>query len=216
MPAGEIDTVIYWYSGLEQWMPLLASPPQVPLNTELFLSCYWVNRGQAGATGRISAVVTRPDGAEAPLEVMLNQDKYADPGNGWGVRLASIALDQPGSYSGVFTLEMDEAGAPVSVTLRGRNAPSNAAYWAAVCASYPTCPIVGIDVPIAWENIPPGTSQDFILVACYDAGLSLLQDLPNINTGVGFSEPFEDGRTYYWDFSTGLLLDENLSPMERR
>jgi len=213
MPDGEIYDVEYIYSGLSQWQSLGATPPQIPLNTELHLACYWYNKGQYGAKGHISATVTRPDGTKVPLEAILNQDSYAGPYNGWGVRLSSFMLDQLGSYSGLFELSMEESGGLVSITLRGRNAPANAAYWAAVCASVPTSPVVGIDVPIAWQNIPSSTSQDYIIVVCYDADFHLLQDLPNINVGVGFNRPFEDGKTYYWDFSMGLLLDENFQYM---
>jgi hypothetical protein len=213
MPAGEIWGIEYWYSGLTQWMPLGVTPPQVPLSTELYLMCWWLNTGAMAAKGRVTGVITRPDGSQVSLEGIVNQDKYADPSNGHGVQLSSIVLDQIGSHDGLFKLEMEEAAGLVSISLRARNAPSNAAYWGAICASYPTCPFTSIDAPIVWENIPPSTSQDYILVVPFDSNFHSLLDLPNVNIPVGFSRPFEDDKIYWWDFERGLLLDEFFQPM---
>jgi hypothetical protein len=100
------------------------------------------------------------------------------------------------------------AGATVNVTLRARNAPANAAYWIALCATYPYFSgFIPIANPIAWNNIPANTSQDYVIFACYNASQ---QPISTINGGlaVGFSKPFVNGKTYYWDFATGILLDE--------
>ncbi len=213
MPAGEIWDIEYWHGGLAGWTPLGDTPPQVPLSTELYLATWWRNTGTTSAKGRVTGVITRPDGSQVTLEGVLNQDKLADPGDGYGVQLASTVLDQLGNYAGLFKLEMEEAAVGlVSISLRAYNAPSNAAYWGAVCASYPTCPITGIDTPIVWENIPPSTSQDGLAVGCYDASHHILS-CPNCGYYVGFSKPFEDDKIYWWDFERGLLLDEFHQPM---
>jgi len=214
MPAGEIWDIQYWHGGLAGWTRLGDTPPQVPLSTELYLAPWWRNTGTTGARGRVTGVITRPDGSQVTLEGTVNQDSLAEPGDGYGVRLSSIVLDQLGNYAGLFKLEMEEVAAGlVSISLRAYNAPSNVAFWGAICASYPTCPVTGIDSPIVWQNIPPSTSQDYILVVGFDSDYRPLSDLPNTNIAVGFSRPFEDDKIYWWDFERGLLLDEFHQPM---
>ncbi len=109
--------------------------------------------------------------------------------------------------------------AAVTVTLRALNPPANAAYWCAFCKQYQSCDWVPISQPIVWANIPPdtliygGASGGWgIMITCYDANYVLLA-APNTNHNIGFSKPFTDGWTYYWDFFQGLLLDPYLKGM---
>ena len=99
------------------------------------------------------------------------------------------------------------AGATVNVTLRARNAPANAVYWMAMCATYQESDLIPIANPIAWNNIPANTSQTWVIFGCYNASQQPIST-PNAWSGIGFSTPFVNGKTYYWDFATGILLDE--------
>ena len=99
------------------------------------------------------------------------------------------------------------AGATVNVTLRARNAPANARYWIAMCSTYQSSDFIPIANPIAWNNIPANTSQQWVIFGCYDVNYQPIST-PNAWHGVGFSTPFVNGKTYYWDFATGILLDE--------
>jgi len=99
------------------------------------------------------------------------------------------------------------AGATVNVTLRAKNAPANARYWIAMCSTYQSSDFIPIANPIAWNNIPANTSQQWVIFGCYDVNYQPIST-PSAWHGVGFSTPFVNGKTYYWDFATGILLDE--------
>lgn len=104
------------------------------------------------------------------------------------------------------------APSAVTVTLKALNPPAEAEYWAALCGSYPSCDFIPISQTITWSNIPPDTPKQWVIFGCYDAGYNAL-NTPNAWNGVGFSNPFTDGWTYFWDFPRGLLLDPYMNPM---
>lgn len=129
------------------------------------------------------------------------------------VYLKNPADPNPFAYLAMATIAVTvNAAAGVNVTLRARNAPGLVKYWIAMCATYPSSNFVPKANPIVWNNIPANTSQQWVIFGGYDANFQPVST-PNAWVGVGFSTPFQNGKTYYWDFATGILLDENFNWM---
>lgn len=118
MPAGEIARILYWYPGLGQWVDLLTEgAPQVLLNTELSLTCGWLNRGTGRAAGHVDAIITKPDGTQETLLAVAYQDQVAPRDSGWNVEFLAIVLDQLGNYQGEFILKMMDEVAGVTAAV---------------------------------------------------------------------------------------------------
>jgi len=152
----------------------------------------------AGATGTYTWTFSIPSGAVA----------------GAGRAYASIyetgganPFNSLGNATPVAVTVNAAAGTTVNVTLRAKNAPANARYWMALCSTYQSSNFIPIANPIAWNNIPANTSQQWVIFGCYDVNYQPIST-PSAWHGVGFSTPFVNGKTYYWDFATGILLDE--------
>jgi hypothetical protein len=134
---------------------------------------------------------------------------YSGAGKAYAL-LENPADPNPFAYLAMTTLAVTvnaAAGTTVNVTLRARNAPANARYWMALCSTYQSSDFIPIANPIAWNNIPANTSQQWVIFGCYDVNYQPIST-PNAWHGIGFSNPFVNGKTYYWDFATGILLDE--------
>ena len=110
MIDGEITLILYRYGTMVDWLALGATPPQIPLNTQVGIACVWANSGDEIAVGHIDVTITAPDGTTTELVATAFQDTESAPGEGAGV-VFSFALSQLGSYSGEFVLLMDVAGA---------------------------------------------------------------------------------------------------------
>ena len=100
----------------------------------------------------------------------------------------------------------------VTVILRAYRAPSNAAKWIFMCNAIPYFdpPYPAISSPIT-KTVPANTPR-MVIFGAFDAADNMIQS-PNAWNGVGFSRLFENGKTYYWDFQTGLLLDSSYQMM---
>ena len=217
--AGKIAESVYWYAGLTEWLKLNPlSPPQVPPNTVLYLGFFWYNTGDVQVRGHVDATLNKPDGTQVPLVLMSgHQDQVVNPGVvvGLMVGFEDVTLDKAGTYSVSIVLSMEAVGEVtpswVSVTLRPRNAPANAAYWA---VTFPNLVIgyMSIYTPMTLSSIPSSDPQKWMIIGCVDANYQRIST-PNAFSAVSFSRPFENGKTYYWDFATGKLLDENLQAM---
>lgn len=162
-----------------------------------------------GVFANTGAQVTTPVDCQVPVDASLGL-KDALVGVGSYI-YPTIVLDD---YEIVpNAIEVVAAGpAMVTVTLRALNPSASAAYWIAMCNTYPYSDYIPISQDIVWVDVLPSTPQDGVIFGAYN---SLYQRLecPNCWHGVGFATPFEDGKIYYWDFSRGLLLDENFNPM---
>ncbi len=211
--AGSLYGTSYQYPGIG-WTALNpASPPAIPVGTTVTLAVWWVNRSDANVKGHVDLTITKPNGQAVTLTAAYNQDQVAAPNIGYAVVFQGLLLDAPGVWKATQVLSMEAAGAAnVTVTLKPRNAPANAAYWVAMCGTYPGSDYIPIANPITWSNVPAGTPQQWVIFGCFDTAKNMLQT-PNAWYGVTFSRPFEDGKTYYWDFVAGLLLDESFQPM---
>ena len=109
--TGKIAELVYWYPGLsDQYFALNPlSPPQVPLNTVLYLGMGWINHGNIRAKGHIDAAVNKPGPTQIPLVVTSGQDQVVNPGAGAGryVMFEPITLDKAGPYSVSIVLSME-------------------------------------------------------------------------------------------------------------
>ena len=100
----------------------------------------------------------------------------------------------------------------VTVTLKNMSAPAGATYWCVFCKWYESPPFTPIANAITWSNIPPdtpiynGPSGSWgIMVTVYDVNQNLISAI-NTNSGLGFSNNFNEGWIYTWDFARGLWL----------
>jgi hypothetical protein len=103
------------------------------------------------------------------------------------------------------------APSTVTVTVKAYKPPAQATHWFIMTDGIYSMEAVPINDPIIWRNIPANSVQQGVLAGCgYWQGGSWV-DVPCTNCGhsVGFSRLLEDGKTYYWDFSRGILLDWN-------
>lgn len=102
--AGSIGRPYYWYEGLAGWVQLPDIPPEIPLGTSLHLAIGWLNLSTEPISGYIELTIIKPDGSQVTPNDVLNQNKWATPGNGWIVQFEPITLDQVGTYQATATL----------------------------------------------------------------------------------------------------------------
>lgn len=208
MPAGEIDLIQYWYPGLDSWTDLVAAS-QVPLDTEYYLTCWWLNLGAARARGHIDAAVIKPDGTRVPLEGITNQDREAEPNNGWGVGLSSFILDQPGSYQGELVLKMEEVAVVPAGSFQLASAwfPTGTTHW--IAGWWDSRIEQWVNNVGEWQEIGYVLSfvdvplSGWLSVAVYDINTGEVTIYPS----EGSYGPFdvEDGALYRIDLLTGEL-----------
>lgn len=215
VPPG-VSGRLYGFSYLNEstglWTDLDPSaPPNLVLGEALHLVVWWLNSGSVSMQGHVDVTITKPNGQKVAPSAVFNQDKSAAPGFGKGVQFSPVMLDVSGTWRAEVVLSA-VVETLVTVTLKARNAPSNAQYWIAMCGTYPSCSYTPIGNSIIWQNIPGSTPQNWVMFGAYDAAYGQLAT-PNAWHGVGFARAFENGKTYYWDFQSGLLLDENLQWM---
>ena len=107
------------------------------------------------------------------------------------------------------------APSTVTVTVKAYKPPAQATHWFIMTDGIYSMEPVPISQPIQWQNIPAnsvqGSAGGYVLAGCGYGWPSNWVDVPcpNCGQGVGFSRLLEDGKTYYWDFSRGILLDWN-------
>lgn len=97
---------LYWALGMDRWVELAQGIPSLSLGIPFSLLMGWVNDGAVAVQGRVKLIVTKPDGSQVGLSAVANQDKSAQPGNGWLVQFNSVTLDQLGDYRADATLEV--------------------------------------------------------------------------------------------------------------
>lgn len=119
-PMSQVDGVIdwsfghYWHEPLDYWRYFNPrDPPEVGIGTEFYLLVPWSNTGTESFRGHVDVKLYKPDGSAVSLNADMNQDKMADPYNGWGVRF-HWALNQAGEYEIEATLWVTDSP---SVTL---------------------------------------------------------------------------------------------------
>jgi len=96
--AGDISQLLCWYEGLDDWQPLPGEPLSLPKNTALHLASSWLNLSAEPISGHIQLTVIKPDGSKVTPTDVLNQNNWADPGNGYYVQFEPVLLDQTGEY----------------------------------------------------------------------------------------------------------------------
>ncbi|GAH19780.1 unnamed protein product, partial [marine sediment metagenome] len=101
--AGSIGPGVIWYEGLAGWESVI-SGREIPLNTEIHLGPWWINKSSINIVGHVDLSVTYPDGAEHALSATINQDKEVAPSNGCTVGFEPFVSSQEGTYTVVATL----------------------------------------------------------------------------------------------------------------
>lgn len=104
---GEIFIVYYWIEGMTGWENLETYPTPAKVGDDIHLAVYWRNTGSAAAVGHIIAQLMSPALYPHLPDAVLNQDKSADPGNGWGVQFAPVTLNESGSWTFLGRLDLD-------------------------------------------------------------------------------------------------------------
>jgi hypothetical protein len=146
--SGSVIGLSCWYEGLSGWVELGEVPPTLPLNTELHLLVSWLNQSPEPISGHVRLAVTRPDGTEATLNDVLNQNIWAAPGNGWMVEFELVTLSQAGTYRAKATLStMGETLAELSVDVATVVNTVGDFRYEVLAASTRSCPVA-----TAWKE----------------------------------------------------------------
>ena len=97
---GSIVGELYWIEGMADWVDMsrYAERPAKKGET-IYLAVGWVNGSEVAITGHIDLSLVSPSGVEHSLSATLNQDKAAEPNNGWWVQFEPFVLDEAGSWT---------------------------------------------------------------------------------------------------------------------
>ncbi len=105
---GHITIVYYWIEGMAGWENLETYPTPAKVGDDVHLAVYWRNDGSAPAVGHVIAQLTAPSYEYYVPEAVLNQDRSATPGNGWGVQFAPVTINESGSWTFLGRLDLDD------------------------------------------------------------------------------------------------------------
>lgn len=101
----KLGGTLYWIEGEEDWKQDIEGQ-DFDKGTSIVIGGGWSNTTSSKIEGHVDLTLTKPDGTEVELDATQNQDKEADPGDGWSVRFEKVTLDQVGNY----TLDFDING----------------------------------------------------------------------------------------------------------
>lgn len=96
--AAAIGPGVIYNSALGAWVSI-TSGMTIAYGLDTTISPQWTNYSDIPIAGHVTLKVTYPNGTSAVLTATANQDKTADPMNGWMVQFASFKTSQEGTYS---------------------------------------------------------------------------------------------------------------------
>ncbi len=104
---GHILVVYYWVEGMVSWEDLTAYPYPAKVGDDIHLAVVWVNDGFSAVVGHVDAQLTSPRLYSYLPDAVLNQDRSANPGSGYGVQFAPVSLNESGSWEFYGRLTLD-------------------------------------------------------------------------------------------------------------
>ena len=94
---GAIDEILYYHTGLTNWGQLQPDT-EVPLGTPVHFAPLWINKSNQPIVGHIDLTITDPSGISYLPEAIAQQDKEAQPGNGYYVQFAPFSPQRLGPH----------------------------------------------------------------------------------------------------------------------
>lgn len=106
--AGHIEEICYWIAGMSTWEDLETYPYPAEVGDNIHIYVRWINDGSSVVVGHVLTQLKSPLGYPYLPDAVVNQDRSANPGGGFAVQFAPVALNESGSWE--FFGRLDLAG----------------------------------------------------------------------------------------------------------